>query len=289
MRLSTSSLVACVALVLSFSTSAAAKPSPTTPRARREFLSLNPPRSVLSFDTSGAVIRGSAAAPRSAAAWTNAERFARGLPPSRPASLRRNRRQRRTGTSPLPPVTVTGTILVSDSSGPLGYLTSQLNDFGETGYYTALPANAMSVSVSYSLDAPSQLDVTVLNPGSGISENLFGGIVGFSSDSDDLSVGSSNYNYLGYVSHTPMGAPPVSGANTFSDSTQDDEDIESSIWSYDPVTGALAPQWLNSDSSAPPTSIMYVVEEPLFALTGDPETFVNTFGIGEVVTFTLVL
>ncbi|KAJ6575875.1 hypothetical protein B0H10DRAFT_2103786 [Mycena sp. CBHHK59/15] len=217
MRLSTSSLVACVALVLSFSTSAAAKPSPTTPRARREFLSLNP-------RAPGAVIRGSAAA-------RAPPRPGRTQSALRAACLPRHR-----------------TILVSDSSGPLGYLTSQLNDF-----------------VSYSLDAPSQLDVTVLNPA------------------------PLNYNYLGYVSHsTSNGRPPVSGANTFSDSTQDDEDIESSIWSYDPVTGALAPQWLNSDSSAPPTSIMYVVEEPSSPLRG-PETFVNTFGIGEVVTFTLVL
>jgi hypothetical protein len=77
---------------------------------------------------------------------------------------------------------------------------------------------------------------------------FLGGIVGFSNSdsSDDLKSGSFNYVYLGGVQSTPEG-PAVSERNTFTDATGNQKGAESAIWTFDPSSSSLVPQWTNTD------------------------------------------
>lgn len=52
---------------------------------------------------------------------------------------------------------------------------------------------------------------------------------------------------------------------------------ESSVWSSQPGSNVLTPTWINTDSSAAPTVLLYVPDYDLFSITGDADVFKSTF------------
>ena len=147
-----------------------------------------------------------------------------------------------------PGCTVTGTVQISDTSSntPVGFVSNVWNSFGEY-VSTTIPTQYLSVSVPVG----NAVDVTALN-GPDSTFPQVGGIQGFASTTPDLGAASFNYAYLGGTAHTAPGATPASGPNSFTAATGIGEDIESSIWSLG-NTGALTPQWVNTDASSPAT------------------------------------
>lgn len=99
----------------------------------------------------------------------------------------------------------------SANSTLAGYLTTELNDFGEYGYTSTNVTEALQVSFSYDPTSPSGIEITAVNgldaaaPLFGLSKSLckiFGKladgahlvlVAGFASTSDDLATGSSKY------------------------------------------------------------------------------------------------
>ncbi|KAJ6479463.1 hypothetical protein C8R47DRAFT_1136920 [Mycena vitilis] len=256
--------------------------SAATPATRtlRTAIALNP-----YTQSNGMSVAHPAPAPR-----TNAERLRRGLPllPARrrPADAARPRR------SSVPPVTVHGRVLVADLGGnPLGALTPQLNTWGALGYLTTNSREMLCAQLTYDpdmLSAGVDMSVTasVSTPGSNTAQ-FVGGVVSTGATSPNLGSGSYNWNPLGFVSQTPSSSPPISGSSTLSSSTGTGV-IESAIWTFDPVTRAVVPQWVNQDSSKPPTALFYAASQPMFALTGDFKTFQQARDSGaKLVTFTL--
>ncbi|KAF8144382.1 hypothetical protein K438DRAFT_1992843 [Mycena galopus ATCC 62051] len=245
---------------------------------------LNPP-----LYQAHAIAERRAAAPQAGEYMTNAKRFSLGLPPRKPCSSRRSYLVKRSGT---PPVTVQGNILVTetDTSSVLGYLTSSFNDFGEYGYIQSSQSGAMTVSFQYELanPDPSEISITVTNP-TVAAYSLLGAVVGYSSYSDDIGLGNSNYQTIAGTIPTAPGSMPQDLDNSYDASTDEDSDIESAIWNFNPATLSLKPQWINTDGSSPTTSIIYVSGEyPMLALTGDPDMFYNDYGVGTNVAFTFV-
>ncbi|KAJ7853320.1 hypothetical protein B0H14DRAFT_2758557 [Mycena olivaceomarginata] len=206
-----------------------------------------------------------APAPRPAAGLplTNAKRLQRGFPLKKPA---------RSGT---PPVSYTANIQVTqtDSGSVLGYVSSSMNAFGEYSLQDG-QTGALSVTFSYQPEDPSApLDVTINNVAYEGSPTFFGGIKGFSSGSSDL---VQCYCFLRQHSSKYATLPlnvrrhPISLA------------LIQSQWHYDPATASLTPQWINSDGSAPATTLA-------FGFVGDLAAFTNSYGpAGAVVTFTVV-
>ncbi|KAJ7304520.1 hypothetical protein DFH08DRAFT_1089225 [Mycena albidolilacea] len=268
------------------STGLAAAVTPTT----TGFQSLNPDPSVLEGQTD---LGRRAPAPRPAAGLplTNAKRLQRGFPLKKPAVRRHGDAHiaKRSGT---PPVSYTANIQVTEtgSGSVLGYVSSSMNAFGEYSLQDG-QTGALSVTFSYQPeDVSAPLDVTINNVAYDGSPTFFGGIKGFGSASSDLVSGSSNYCFLGSTVQTPSGTGPTDGANSFTDKTRIAEQIESAIWHYDPATASLTPQWFNSDSSAPATTLVYMAGEQAFGFVGDFAAFTNSYGptAGAVVTFTVV-
>jgi hypothetical protein len=75
---------------------------------------------------------------------------------------------------------------------------------------------------------------------------FLGGVVGFANTDNNISPGSYQYSYLAGVLDTPEG-PATANDSTYSDATGLDESSESAIWSFDPSTATLSPQWINED------------------------------------------
>ncbi|KAJ7287273.1 hypothetical protein C8J57DRAFT_1707636 [Mycena rebaudengoi] len=267
MRFSVFALVSLLS-ILSSSVSATSTPAARSPTG------INPPRSVLSSDANGDAIRRTVTSRKY---MSNALRLARGLPLNPPHRGKGSHARKST----LPPTTVSGYIFVSS----LGYVSPQLNDFGELGYFLPSKTGAMKVALTYYADQPSTpLNIRVIG-----GSYFLGGISGYNSPSDDLVAGKPNYNFLGYTTETPVNSLPTAGNNSFTQTTGIFENIESAIWNFNVGTGALTPRWINVDSSAPADiSIFYAEEEPVLGLTGDMTTFYNNFGVGTKVSFRFI-
>ncbi|KAG9108580.1 hypothetical protein FRC07_008430 [Ceratobasidium sp. 392] len=287
MRFAFASLVAVATATLAIA-------SPLTPR---QFRSINPDPSVVH----GAQKRSGVSTPAFVWANTNAKRFAAGLPPLAPRTNRRHPQSGPPGhlgtrvqaapraqTSPKPPVNQQCNIFTTYANGTaVGFLSREWNVFGE--YFTFVPAQgpgALLVRFTYSPDSPSQLDFTAVNAPN-TTYPFFGGIVGFASDSDNFSPDSFNYAYLGGTTQTPPGSPAVppegGSANSFSDVTGIPVSVKSSLWTYDPATQAITPQWINTDGSAPATFIEFV--QGVIILTGGPGPVADTFGTADELKF----
>ncbi|CEL53636.1 hypothetical protein RSOLAG1IB_06491 [Rhizoctonia solani AG-1 IB] len=256
-----------------------------------QYAAVNPPASEVKD------VDWSALPPASNDVSTNAKRFAQGLPPINPVKRGPHRggphrdgsipyhhggtrvaSAPRAQTSPSPRNEKKCNILASFTNGTeYGYITPKFNKFGE--YYAFQPDQdeSLLVSFTYPVDAPTQLTFTAENGQAKQAYPLFGGIVGYGSTGDDFAAGNPDYAYLGGTTSTPAGSPATAGPNSFTTATDIEKNIESAIWAYDPTTQAITAQWINSDSSSPPTSIVYI-PEGLLALTGDVQTFSDTFG-----------
>lgn len=190
---------------------------------------------------------------------TNAKRFARGLPPLPPSKSRRNKGSpvRRTGASPLPPVTCTscsGVIRVynRDTGSPLGYV-SKIGSGGATAqtyqYQTDQDINTLRVHFtlpSGTTGTVSNLDIVTDNsilPNANAAKYL-----GFTMW-DDYTVKDGTgpgFVFMAGTSQTPAGSPPQSGANTWVGSAAK---VESAVWTVDVSTWSLKPTWVNPDNS----------------------------------------
>ncbi|KAG8897783.1 hypothetical protein FRC01_011177, partial [Tulasnella sp. 417] len=82
---------------------------------------------------------------------TNAERFARGLPPKKP-QLMKGSSLRRSQSSPVPPTTYRGVIRISRASNgeTLGYVSRDL--FGGVGLHSIVPAVENAAVVTFKFD-----------------------------------------------------------------------------------------------------------------------------------------
>ncbi|KDR77103.1 hypothetical protein GALMADRAFT_246294 [Galerina marginata CBS 339.88] len=218
---------------------------------------------------------------------TNARRFAAGLPPLPP-------KRRATATTPahrpspsaVPPSSPSQAYIEvreATTRMSLGFISSKYNAFGEGGL-TTHPNDRMA----FALPAPGgPMSLTTIN-GPNAKYPVFGGIKGFSSSDANIGPASSNYATLGSTIPTTRNSPPVTAENTFSDATGLPEPVESAIWTYDPASGTLTPQWVNANSSAPTPSSYAGYTGDFLVLTGDPAAFANTYGATTWVVFTIV-
>ncbi|KZT05696.1 uncharacterized protein LAESUDRAFT_655174 [Laetiporus sulphureus 93-53] len=221
---------------------------------------------------------------------TNAQRIARGLGPNRPRFRSSARLAPRASSLPDPNpnrcttvaghIRVTGTGIETNS-----FVSRNPNPFGEYGI-TEGTGDALLVQYIDCMVAMGSLDLVTLN---GIADFTYlGGITGYASSSGDLARGSDNYVYLGGTTQIAPNARPASGANSFTFTTGEHEDIESAIWRINASTGAITAHWVNPDGSLPTTTIAYYAPENFLLLTGDDAAFARTYGTTPVVTLTFV-
>jgi len=223
---------------------------------------------------------------------TNAERFARGLPPSKPSRLYDSPTRRQSLPSGTP--SVTGTIQVSEIS--TGDIVGVVGDYDTTdnGIFTVIPeseaAQALTVVASLS-DSPTGNIITK----NGFSDYPYlGAVQGYYSPSADLSASDGNYDFLcGIAVSTGPNSGPVSGvSNSFGYSFGGEPPApngQTSIWSVNPTTLSITAHFVDTDGSTPPTTIMYNPGSGEIAFTGNVADFIQDYGDTYVaVTFTLV-
>jgi len=114
------------------------------------------------------------------------------------------------------------------------------------------PDSALLVDFAYPTAStmPTELSLNMENADFDPSFPLIGMIQGRDSD-DDLASGNSDYGYFGGVDATTPGAPPTAGDSSWEEGTAQERDNEAAVWTYDPSTDNLLPQWINTDSSSP--------------------------------------
>ncbi|KAF7986355.1 hypothetical protein HWV62_35360 [Athelia sp. TMB] len=150
------------------------------------------------------------------------------------------------------------------------------NHFGIT--YDPTAAILFSLSVDPTAAVSSQLDISATTTTYAATWPLMGGIDGVVNDSDDLHTGSDK------TTHTDPGSPPASVSNSY----PSPEDAESAIWTYTSATQAITSQWVNTDSSLPPTAIEWVPGSNALAITGDSAAFESAFATSQAVVGTPV-
>jgi len=228
---------------------------------------------------------------------TNAKRFAQGLPPLPPRSMRRATLTTEDlvpeAYNPKPSNKPNPTAFLIEVSNKktgrfIGYVGRTFEVFGEYGPVTAA-ADALQVEVNglhSGISGP--LDIREIN-----GDNTFtfvGGIVGFASDSAALKHGSFDYLYVGGTKRTPDFSTPDAINNAFTQATGINEDSESSIWVYDSDLNELTAEWINPDGNIAATDKIVLFEpDNVFVVVGDLDSFEAEFGSGgTVVTFSLV-
>jgi hypothetical protein len=184
---------------------------------------------------------------------TNADRFARGLPPLAPSRRSTAKRHHNSQVS----VPHSGRLQVRDHGNgqSLGYL--QNAPSGPGGINTG---NNPDLSVQYN---PKDHSITCV--GSQFSQG--GSYLGGPTSSQSLNPGS------------PVSVPLTNVDNSNSDS--------SCIWTAD-KTGKLTAEWKNSDGSIAPVSCAYNADKNAFVLTGDSDGFCNQNSGWEPVDFYVV-
>ncbi|KAF4610884.1 hypothetical protein D9613_006967 [Agrocybe pediades] len=194
---------------------------------------------------------------------TNAQRFARGLPPAPPKfmrdlALRKGRigtpvlRSRNPLTSPLPPVTLNGKLQIRSQSGTsMGNIRNWSGSGSISGLNFLGPDEDLLVRLSYSPTYTSKLSILTTNPA--FPAPLYVGAA-ISSSSVVSGFSSTTSNSMGFTNDdlTSAGAGPAK-------SSAGDAYVESAIWSFDPSTHKLTAQWINADSTTPPTILAYDV------------------------------
>jgi len=212
---------------------------------------------------------------------TNAKRLAMGLPPLKPRLFDplHPAPERRSAIPPLS-YTVNCNIHVEDflRGDNYGYLSPTAID-GRYGPVQSSQTDALEVSFSYSVIdqviTPGQFDLTVTN--SLFPSHPYFGAVRSDAGGTCLNSQSSAFVYIGATSCTPAGSPPSVANSEYGDETWKTTEVESAIWTYDPVFGCLIPQWTNprsSTSPANPTTVVgYVDDWSLLILTGSIDEF----------------
>jgi len=189
---------------------------------------------------------------------TNAERFARHLPPAPPRYLRRGSPTRRTAPSSAPPPSVArGVIEVYDTEKDkfLGYISK--NSFSQAQYrYQDDTSNALIINFSYPTGETSVQGIDLAQENSDIPTLLYIGLVqGRDSTSSDIASGNFNYGYFAGTDQTPKDSAPAHVGNSYTTITHIDRTSESAVWSVDLVSGKVTVQWVNEDTPKPTMSI----------------------------------
>ncbi|KAJ7284731.1 hypothetical protein C8J57DRAFT_1497616 [Mycena rebaudengoi] len=217
-----------------------------------------------------------APAPRTISGLTNAERFARGLPPAAP---HRRSRSKRLTTSGTPPIPVAGKLsLINDLGVTVGYVATNLNVNRRYGMTQDI-SDALPVVFSI----PSNGDPFDIHQLGGDPLPEFAAVVGPASSSNNLLPGSANYALLVTSEHTAPYAPPQLVSNSYSSAP-----AESAIWKLDIPSSTFTPTWVNDDGLNAPTSLVYLAGSDALLLTGDPVAFGNAFPGSIVVTLKLI-
>ncbi|KAJ7476555.1 hypothetical protein FB451DRAFT_1460695 [Mycena latifolia] len=200
---------------------------------------------------------------------TNAKRLSLGLPliPPRFAGTPRRTAARST-VSPSVVVTYTCKILVTNpaAAATMGYVSPTLNDYSEYGVIQSTQDDALSVTFEASGLAHSQLSLRTTNDPNMANDYY---------DTDgSLTPTAYTASLTGhYSSQRHRWRPPESRptAPTHTATTgPTSKYYESAIWSYDPTTKALTAQWVNSDGTSYPATIMQFPSQGTLRITGNP-------------------
>ncbi|KAH6991418.1 hypothetical protein BKA56DRAFT_610955 [Ilyonectria sp. MPI-CAGE-AT-0026] len=169
-----------------------------------------------------------------------------------------------------------GRIRLENLDGSLyGYMSNNFNPFGERT--TATLANALKVDYEAVEFVSTQLNLDNANSAAYVDLTYLSGIVGFGATNSDLGPGSYNYVTLGASTDTPPGVKPQSGIdNSFTRATGIAKNVESAIWKLDLQNLVLTPQWVNTDITSNPLTVVFT--QNTLAVTGDFTEFTNTFG-----------
>lgn len=166
------------------------------------------------------------------------------------------------------------------TSALVGYVSSTYTTATQSHRFgiTANPANALSVTVNKG----SKQNI-VKNNGPDLGTYPFLGFtVGPTSSSNNLATGSTNNILLTSTAVTPPGSPPASVGNAYSGNPS-----ESAVWTAD-ANFFITAQWVNTDSSLPPTFLYYLPNSDGLLATGDPAAFSSSFNGGFTVVFQVV-
>ncbi|KAG8830432.1 hypothetical protein FRC17_004883 [Serendipita sp. 399] len=164
-------------------------------------------------------------------------------------------------------------VSVADTGDVLGYFSGVPSINGITTYTTEDYAQVVTFQTQTGSTSATQVEFTKEDR---LDAFPFLGLVqGSLNFGSDLGPGTREYLYLTGTTHSGPGAKPQTGDNAFSHQSGISRTFESSIWSVDLTTGALIPQWVNTDGSVPVLTVLYN-PDPRFAIffvVGDPDEF----------------
>ncbi|KAG8953462.1 hypothetical protein FRC04_002304 [Tulasnella sp. 424] len=197
---------------------------------------------------------------------TNAQRLAMNLPPLKPKRLTAILKARTGIVIPylLPRKHLYDkfnricNILVSDHDGmKLGYISPVLDNLGYYTIFQSQKTEAMEVTFSYSSDdrMPSELGLLVVNAPNSAYPYL--GIATTSNIAPNL-VSEDPVRYVNLVATSKTLAGSTAKSDLTSPAEDGEAETETAVWSYDPTTQELTPEWISiPDDSAYPAYILY--------------------------------
>ncbi|KAJ7054371.1 hypothetical protein C8F01DRAFT_488282 [Mycena amicta] len=196
---------------------------------------------------------------------TNADRFARGLPPMPP--------RRRSGphyprASNSPPITASRACSIhayrSDGTSygivAASFLSKNTGTGGTYGAFTTDPSSALEITFSYTYDSSSTtvVDNLQIQTTNGPSQSTYGyiGLVRGTSGITTIDSSSPAFVFLTGVT-SAAGSASANFPNAYSDvnnvgapfAGMFDSPAESVVWSYEPSTGDLGLSWTNADGT----------------------------------------
>ncbi|KAH8087201.1 hypothetical protein BXZ70DRAFT_910230 [Cristinia sonorae] len=211
---------------------------------------------------------------------SNAERLRRGLGPKAPTRRSPNALRPRQSPSPPTPGVITATV-----QGALpGFVAVE---HPTVPHYNL--TSAFDRATRFVADTSSSPFEIIATSGGIDAFPTTGFIKGFASSSADLTTGSSNYAWFGGVTPTPPGSRPVAQPSSWSVVYGTNEPVESFVWTIG-AGNLLTPQWINTDGSLAPLTLVFTSRYNSVLITGDFDKFVAEYGAdaGEArhVTFT---
>ena len=159
--------------------------------------------------------------------------------------------------------TLTGYIQVIDAldNSIIGYVTHNL----EEGYATTTTDTSLATLTSFN-PTSSPFDIIA---DSSANEPFMGAVQETSEYGiDPLTLGSTSYAVITTTGPTAPGATPQRVSSVFGDAYQRNLSGESAIWTYNPNTNELLPQWVNSNNSTSPNFII-LYGSSILLITGD--------------------
>ncbi|KIJ20895.1 hypothetical protein PAXINDRAFT_165723 [Paxillus involutus ATCC 200175] len=203
--------------------------------------------------------------------WTNAQRLARGLPPSppkfgrilpgyvrSPTTVSGEKRSPSPSPSPSPLKKYEGRVQVVSYDGePLGYLRNWATD-SVSGVNYGGPSSELHVSFTVPNSGKGLINILATNP------NFPAPYYIGTTTSATLAPGSPSVVGFGNVENTPPLSPPVPYAN---------QSDESDIWTFDLTTKQLKAYYINPDGSSADTTIAYNIWNNSIFFVGDIDAY----------------